>query len=246
MATDTAADPISRPLLDSRFAWRVFYAFAALVLLSVAISVAGRYAGRSISMAGHTDDTTVAEVVIGNNVIAAPRNMIRFETARSNGVASRLDLYMRWPQLDGYSDAARDDFNHAAGEPNILFASLSPRMMSRDMSGRYEPIYAQLTEPTDKTLPGGLQVRNFSVKSGYLNEVLVLAERPGEPPYVARCLDEASAAGSLAPCERDIHVGDDLSLTYRFPRQLLSDWKALDEAILAKVTGLLKTENASR
>lgn len=244
MASDTvAADPISRPLLDSRFAWRVFYAFAALALLSVAISVAGRYAGRSISMAGHTDDTSVAEVVIGNNVIAAPRNMIRFETARRNGVATRLDLYMRWPQLDGYSDAARDDFNHAHGQPNILFASLSPRMMSRDMSGRYEPIYAQLTEPTAKTLAGGLQVRNFTGKSGYLNETLVVAERPGEPPYVARCLDEAAAAGSLAPCERDIHIGDDLSLTYRFPRELLPEWKALDGAVLARVTGLLKTGN---
>ncbi|MCO5164376.1 MAG: hypothetical protein M9939_25120 [Mesorhizobium sp.] len=236
-----AADPVSRPLLDGRFVWRVFYAFAALALLSAAISVAGRYAGRGIAMAGHTDDTTIAEVVIGNNVIAAPKNMIRFETARRNGVAARLDFYMRWPQLDGYSHAARDDFNHAGGVPGIIFASLSQRMMSRGMSGRYDPIYSKLTEPTETTLPGGLAVRRFDAKSGYMNEILVIAERPGDDPYVARCLDEAASADSLAPCERDVQVGDDLSLTYRFPRELLADWKALDAAVIGKIDSMLKT-----
>ena len=47
--------------------------------------------------------------------------------------------------------------------------------------------------------------------------MLAVAERPGEDPFVARCLTGASAAESLAPCERDIQLGDDLSLTYRFP-----------------------------
>ena len=93
--------------------WRVFYVFAVLALLSVAISVGGNWFGHSIAMAGHTDDTTVHEIVIGNNVIAAPANTIRFERARRDGVADRLDLYLRWPDMDGYSEAARDDFNHA-------------------------------------------------------------------------------------------------------------------------------------
>ena len=91
---------------------RVFYAFAALALLSVAISLGGKWFGRSIAMAGYTDDTTVHEVVIGNNVIAVPANIIRFEQARRDGIASRLDLYLRYPEMDGYSEAARDDFNH--------------------------------------------------------------------------------------------------------------------------------------
>ena len=93
--------------------WRVFYAFAALALLSVAISVGGKWLGRSIAMAGHTDDTTIHEIVIGNNVISAPANAIRFERDRRDGVADRLDLYLHWPDMDGYSEAARDDFNHA-------------------------------------------------------------------------------------------------------------------------------------
>ena len=39
----------------------------------------------------------------------------------------------------------------------------------------------------------------FTEKSGYLNEVLAVAERPGDTPFVARCLSGPSAEQSLAP-----------------------------------------------
>ncbi len=67
-------------------------------------------------------------MVIGNNVIAVPANIIRFEQARRDGIASRLDLYLRYPEMDGYSDAARDDFNHTGNEPET---SSSCRSSSR-------------------------------------------------------------------------------------------------------------------
>lgn len=238
---EVSAEPVSRHVFESRFVWQVFYVFAALAGLSVLISVVGREAGRTIAMGGHTDDTSLAEVVIGNDVLSVPRNMIRFEAARSGGVAARLDLYMRWPDLEGYSDAARADFNHAAGPPKIIFLSLTPRMMSRDMSGRYVPIYSQLTEPTARTLAGGLAVRHFLSASGYQNEILVTAPRADGTTWVARCLDGPSAAESLAPCERDVHVGSELSLSYRFPREMLADWAALDQAVVERVSGLIRT-----
>jgi hypothetical protein len=49
------------------------------------------------------------------------------------------------------------------------------------------------------------------------------------------------AAESMAPCERDIQVGNDLTLLYRFPRELLGKWQALDAAVTAKARHYLKT-----
>ncbi|MBZ9862816.1 hypothetical protein [Mesorhizobium sp. CA12] len=227
-------------VVNSTLMKRVFYIFAALALLSIAISVGGKWLGRSIAMAGYTDDTTVRRIVMGNNLINVPANFIRFDQARRDGIASRLDLYLRYPEMDGYSTAARDDFNHATTR-KIIFLSFEPRMMSRDMSGRFAPIYSALIEKPGTPGPGGTTVYAFSEKSGYLNEVLAVAERPGKDPFVARCLSGPSAEESLAPCERDIQVGDDLSLTYRFPRELLANWPALDAAIAAKVASILKT-----
>jgi len=228
-------------VVDSVLMKRVFYAFAALALLSLAISLGGKWFGRSIAMAGYTDDTTIHRVVIGNNVIAVPANAIRFLQARRDGLASRLDLYLRYPQMDGYSPAARDDFNHTGTAKNIIFLSFEPQMMSRDMSGRFAPIYSALIDQPGTPGPGGTMIYGFSEKSGYLNEVLAVAGRAGKDPFVARCLSGPTAEESLAPCERDIQVGDDLSLTYRFPRELLANWPALDAAIAAKVASILKT-----
>ena len=228
-------------VVDSVLMKRVFYAFAALALLSLAISLGGKWFGRSIAMAGYTDDTTIHRVVIGNNVIAVPANAIRFLQARRDGLASRLDLYLRYPQMDGYSQAARDDFNHTGTAKNIIFLSFEPQMMSRDMSGRFAPIYSALIDQPGAPGPGGTMIYGFSEKSGYLNEVLAVAGRPGKDPFVARCLSGPSAEESLAPCERDIQVGDNLSLTYRFPKEFLGDWQALDAAIAAWTARILKT-----
>ena len=240
-ASSLAAEPRSAGAISPSFVMKVFYVFAALALLSLAISIGGKWFGRSIALAGHTDDTTQREIVIRNNVISAPANTIRFDRQRRDGVAERLDLYLRWPALDGYSDAARDDFNHARGARNILFLSFEEGIMSRDMSGRLEPIYSAMLVRPGKAGPGGTTLYAFNEKSGYLNEVLAVAARPDGETFVARCLVGESAAESLAPCERDVHVGDNLSLSYRFPRELLGDWQKLDAAIRAKAASMLRT-----
>jgi hypothetical protein len=228
-------------VVDSKLMRRVFHTFAALAQLSVAISLGGKWFGRSIAMAGYTDDPTIHQVVIGNNVIAVPANAIRFAQARRDGIASRLDLYLRYPQMTGYSEAARDDFNHTGTSKTIIFLTFEQRMMSRDMSGRFAPIYSALVTQPGIPGPGGTVVYGFNEKSGYLNEELVVGKRSGKEPFVARCLSGPSAEESLAPCERDIHVGEDLSLTYRFPKELLGDWQTLDMSIAAEAGRILKT-----
>ncbi|WP_040593345.1 hypothetical protein [Mesorhizobium metallidurans] len=236
-----AAEGPQLTVVDSTLMKRVLYAFATLALISVAISLGGKWFGRLIAMAGYTDDTTIHEVVIGNNVIAVPANFIRFDQARRDGIASRLDLYLRYPEMDGYSTAARDDFNHTGARRKIIFLSFEQQMMSRDMSGRFAPIYSGLIAQPGTPGPGGTTLYGFTEKSGYLNEVLAVANRPGKDPFVARCLSGPSAAESLAPCQRDIQVGDSLSLSYRFPREFLGDWQALDTAIAAEAARILKT-----
>jgi hypothetical protein len=227
--------------LDSAFMWRVFYVFGALALLSVAISVGGKWLGRSIALGGHTEDTTVHDIVIGNNLISVPANAIRFERDRHDGVTDRLDLYLHWPDMRGYSAELRNDFNNIGGVRRIIFLSLEQQMMSRDMSGRFEPIYRQLIVPQGRPGPAGLAFFNFTEKSGYLNEVLAVARRPSGDPFVARCLTGPSAEESLAPCERDLLVGDQLSLTYRFPAELLGEWQALDQAVAEAARGLINS-----
>ncbi len=170
-------------VLDSTLMRKAFCAFAGLALLSLAISLGGRWFGHSIALGGYSDDTTVRAVMIGNNVLAVPANTIRFASARRDGPAPRLDLYLRYPSMDGYSDAARDDFNGRGARKNVLFLAFEPQMMSRGMSGRFAPIYQSLIEQPGAPGPHGIILYAFKAASGYLNERLAVAYRPGrEPP----------------------------------------------------------------
>lgn len=221
------------------FMLKLLYAFLGMVVLSIIINLGGKWLGDRLVLAGHSEKTDIHEIVIGNSVIAVPENMIRFDRDRRDGAADRIDLYMRWPALDGYSATAKDDFNHANGKKAIIFISMEEPVMSRDMSGRFMPIYRSLIDRPSAG-PGGLTFYQFREKSGYLNEVLAVSGN-GEAPYVARCLSGTSAEESLAPCERDIRINDALSLSYRFPREFLGDWQRLDAAIREKAERMIST-----
>ena len=229
------------PMPPSHLLRRLGLGAACLLAILATVILLGRWFGHSIAMGGHTDDTTVHEIVIGDDMIAAPANMIRFDHARRDGVTERLDLYMRWPAMDGYSKAHADDFNNLGPERRLIFASFEPRIMSRDMTGRLAPIYKALVVQPGAPGPGGSTVYQFDPKSGYANEELVVFERRNDPPFVARCLTGQAARDSLAPCQRDVDVGRKLSLSYRFPLHLLERWPELDKAMRDRTAHLLRT-----
>ena len=220
---------------------RVFHFIATLALLSLGLTIAGHYLGHTISLGGHTEDATPQEIVIGNNVLELPANMIRFDKQRRNGVTERVDLYLHWPDMLGYQPAFLADFNGSGPEKRLLFLTFEPRATSEDMSGRYGPIYSTLTEDPGSKGPAGLTIQKFRADSGFVNEELVVSpEQAGHAPFVARCLDEESSKSNLASCQRDIFLGEDLQLTYRFPREMLGDWQKLDQQIWAFAEAHLK------
>ncbi|WP_295806620.1 hypothetical protein [uncultured Nitratireductor sp.] len=231
------AEPVSR---RNRFAIRTFQFCLVLLFLSVGILVLGRWYGATLSNGGHTASNQLREIVIRNNVLTVPENTIRFRSARRDGVTLRLDLYLTWPELEGYTLHRRADFNHEDGSRNIVFLTFEEQTMSRDMSDRLEPVYRQVIEKRSIAGPGDIRFHRFKKDSGYAGEVLAIAQATTPmPPFVARCLTGAAAREALAPCERDINVGNRLSMTYRFPASLLGQWKMLDEAIKRKVSRFL-------
>jgi hypothetical protein len=212
---------------------RAFYCVAALALVSLCLAVAGRLLGHGISLGGHTEDRTLQEIVIGNSVLELPANMIRFDKQRRNGVAERVDIYLHWPDMQGYQPESIQDFNGSGSEKRLLFLTFEPRAIAQDMSGRYGPIYSTLTNGPGIKGPAGLTIQGFQPESGFVNEELVVSsEQAGKPPFVARCRDAETSEGNLASCQRDIFVGEDLQLTYRFPREMLKDWQPLEQQML--------------
>ncbi|PWW03993.1 hypothetical protein DFR52_101682 [Hoeflea marina] len=225
------------PLISSRFIWKLTAAIALVCALIVAISVAGRIIGRSIVMAGHTTDTSLREIVIGNDVLMLPANVIRFESQRVSGVQKSVDTYFVWPGMNGYSQDRQQVFNQTESADGLIFASVSLSTMAKDMSGRFTPIYRRLVTGAPVPGPAGLDSWRLKPGAGYTNELLYADRTGGAEPYVVRCLIDDTTVDhdfiTRTGCQRDIALGADLSVSYRFAVELLPHWREIESDVRA-------------
>lgn len=233
--TDHAPAYDQAPLLNPRFMWKCAGIIGMLAVLTLGIHMVGRFVGETITLAGHTEDTTIREIVIGQDVLALPANVIRFETQRTDGAQGAVDLYFAWPQMEGYSKALASVFNQNVSAANLIFVRASQATMSRDMSGRFEPIYKRIIEGTPMSAPGGLSAWRLKPGAGYAGELLYTGEDGRDEPYVVRCLVNTRPSdaefSTYTGCQRDIMMGEDLSITYRFSIDLLPHWREIEQAI---------------
>lgn len=223
-----------------KYAQRLFLIFAGLALVALLISLGERMIGGRIALGGHSEQTSLHEIIIGEDVLSIPENMIRLPEQRRGGMANRLDLYLSWPGLSGFSRVEKQVFNGTHENGRLIFLSFEERAMSRDMSGRFEPIYRFLIEGEGAPGPAGLIRHVLPAKAGYLNEVLYVGPLEGGTRFVARCSEEGRE-NLIAACERDMQAGGNLSATLRFPVALLGEWRALSAAIAPLTAQLVRT-----
>ncbi len=193
--------------------------------------------GDGISRGGHSASTERLEIIVGNSALSVPANTIRYSSQRVSGNYRRLELYLHWPQLTGYHDELAVSFNRASSKSDLIFLSLEPRVMSLEMSGRISPIYTKFFEGAAQPSVAGLIKQPLSAEGGFIDEDLFY-EKTSPYPYAIRCIRPDSTINTPF-CIRDIHVGKDMMLTYRFHIQHLASWLEIERSMRRYVDGLL-------
>lgn len=220
------------PLMSFRFRRALAGLGGLFVTLVVAIWLAAGWYGEKIKSAGYTTSTDPVSITIGNDRLVLAKNTIRVPSQRENGDAERVDLYLTWPDLQGYGNDNRSLFDDPQKNTNLIFVQLSRSTMSEDMSGRFAPIYSRLAEGEPMPLRYGLSLHRLRADSGYGKEVILTARRDGESDYVVRCLlPETPDESTGNDCQRDIRAGQDLTVFYRFSAHQLPQWQTLDAAL---------------
>lgn len=217
-------------------------AVAAVILAAVLLQVAIRiYEGQSLQ-AGLTTSTRPVELAIAAETLTIPANMIRTGKVRRGGAVERAELVIHWPEITGYSEALAEDFREGAVAAPVIYAAIAARDAPVDSTGRLDSVYARFFIGKALPAPDGLVGRALAPESGYGGEVIFFA--PDEPrPFVARCFAEETPE-MPATCLRDIHFGTSLAMIYRFNRNLLADWRALDREMRRLAAGFLAPPQA--
>ncbi|MBB4008012.1 hypothetical protein [Allorhizobium taibaishanense] len=244
ITVDTASSSEDRPLISAGMLAVGVTLLVALALFTLALSFSSGWIGHALLADRRSESLTSHMTTIGLDRLRIEENAVRFERQRHDGVLSRVDLALLWPEMRGFSEVDRLRFDDIRQSSGLIFLQISQSTMSRDMSGRLEPIYKQLFEGDPEPGPYGLTAHRFRAGSGYDGEILYTATRPGMPDFAIRCLVNGGTKGqddgpALDACQRDIHVGHDLSVLYRFSRQKLADWRRIDDAVAAFVNSRL-------
>jgi hypothetical protein len=230
--TTTVDEPTT--LISNRTLMRITATIGFLALLVAGIAVIGKHFGGEFALGGNTDSTELRQVIIGQDVLSLPDNMIRFEQQRRTGRAEIVSIYLSWPGLRGYSREEASIFSSPKRPDRLIFVDFTQSVMSRDMSGRIEPIYQKLFEGGPLQGPAGLTIHKLADRSGFASERLLTARMPDGRTYAVRCILPASPVlSTAADCQRDVQVGRDLTMLYRFSSLLLDDWQKIDSAMTA-------------
>lgn len=223
--------------LSTGFVNRLVIVMSILLLASVLLYAAATVFGDEISRGGHSTSEEKLEIVIGNDILNVPENVVRFAKQRKSGHHQRLELYFHWPTLSGYKDLIGKEFNKSSEESNLIFATLEKRSMIYDMSGRISPIYKRFFVGDPTPYKAGLVKQGLANEGGFIDEDLYYAA--GSPyPFAARCVKDNSTVGTPY-CLRDILVTESLSLTYRFHKRKLEDWISIDRNLRELVKGMI-------
>jgi hypothetical protein len=237
-----ATDNSSEALISNRLLFRMTLAIGVLAALAAGLSILGKQLGENLVLGGNTDSTVVHRIVVGQDVLNLAANTIRFEPQRKSGQAEAVNIYLSWPGLEGYSRRNAAAFSDPRKVDRLIFIDFSQSVMSRDMSGRVEPIYSRLFAgaPADRRLfagapaegPAGLKIHALTRNSGFGDEKLLTGRLPDGAVYAVRCLlPVAPDSSTSADCLRDVKVGRDLTLLYRFSATLLPQWREIEAAV---------------
>ena len=235
------------PLISDQFLKRVTIWISALALLTLVLNFFGQWYSRHMQQGLHTADTNPVDIFIGPDHLSLPANVIRFPEQRVPGEMESLSLYLLWPSLEGFTEENRAAFNRISPDDRLIFLQISQSTMTLDMSGRLGPIYSRLFDGPAEPGPQGLALHRFKEGSGYGSEVMLSASgEDGEQHFAIRCLlPELSSNPNGTDCQRDIAVGDDLSVLYRYPFELLKNWKEIDAAVSQYISSHLVRESAA-
>lgn len=183
------------------------------------------------------------DISIAGERFVIPENYTQFGRARRGGEQDEVQLYAVLPSMDGYSLAYQDIFErNDDASPIVHFSIVDPKAADTRLGGRsleeqisererLERIYLPYTEnPDGESWRYGFIRYRLSEQWGFKNEDLFVHEDADGSLYLFRCIEPEDNMPSPW-CRRDTAFNDKVSVSYRFKRTRLSDWREIDRGI---------------
>jgi hypothetical protein len=176
-----------------------------------------------------TLDAPSLPITIGGQVFNVPPAAIRVPLQRHAGPHERIDLAFLWPELTPPDPTAKPALREEPLTFDRLFISLAGLSGTVSAAERYRQIYPRYFAQGQFAGPDGLIVKRFRDGTPYQGDDLFYD--PIMPdPFMARC-SRPGAGETPGTCLVERRIAGAVDVTVRFPRDWLSEWRTLANAI---------------
>jgi hypothetical protein len=208
-------NPLTAPL-------RAFAGAGLIVALYVAYVLWPRWPQGQVAW----DAPSLPIVVAGVTFNVEPA-AIREAIQRRPGTQDRIDMSYLWPSLAPPDPAIKPTVGNPVNPNERLFVTVTSGDITLPLIERVNEIYPRYLAPEPTRGPDGLTLRGFRDGTAYQGEDLVF-EQASPEHFLARCSNKGVTNSGTCLLERRIGKAD---ITFRFPRDWLSDWKKVAAGI---------------
>ena len=174
-------------------------------------------------------------ITVAGELFNVPPAAIRLATQHHAGPQERLDLVFLWPSLGPPDPAAKPTLNEEPNALDRLFITVAPADATVPPAERINTIFRRYLADERFESPDGLTIMSFRDGTPYQGEDLYLDAATPER-FMTRCT-RPGAGGTPGMCLFEQRIGS-ASVTVRFPREWLSDWRGLARAIEQLIASL--------
>jgi hypothetical protein len=180
-------------------------------------------------------DAHALPIVVADTLFQVPPLSIRPSAQRHSGAQDRVDLVFLWPSL-----TAPEPATHLSPDADPLaidrvFVTLAAKPGELPPQERMKSIYPRYLEAKTAPGPNGLSILRFRDGSPYQGEDLVY-DGTTASGFAIRC-NRDSNNGLPGMCLDERFVGN-ASVTVRFPRAWLDDWRSVSQRVADLVAQL--------
>jgi hypothetical protein len=173
------------------------------------------------------DNNERLPVSVGGTLFNVALHAFRRKIQKHSGPQESIDLNFVYPSLAAPGAPRRvtaESIDETPRPIDRIFLSIAAHHDSLAPDVRLRTIYPRYLDEAPTQPEGGLSIRAFRDRTPYAGEDLVVADTP---KLVARCTRDAATPG-MCLSERRIGGAD---LTFRFPRQWLTEWRDVANAM---------------
>lgn len=168
----------------------------------------------------------IVRLIVHGRAFYVPANYLEFASQRQDGDHREVSLFALLPDMTGWSNWQAQTFSSNAADSPVVFLVIRNENVALSEADRLKRVYLGYVNDENGT-PGPYGLRQFTFRndSGYRDEELYVGETE-KGGVVMRCVRLSHEVPSPS-CLRDALIAPGVSLSYRFKRSHLSQWREI-------------------